>query len=359
MNRAELLKKLLPGFIPLFVFIAADEIWGTKIGLIVAVGVGILEMVWVGFKEKRFDKFILFDTVLLVILAAVSILLDNDIFFKLKPGLIELILVAVLAVSAFSPVNIVGLMGQRYLKGTSINNAQLAHMRKSLKILFFIFTAHTVLVFYATFYMSKEAWAFISGGLFYILFGIYFVVELYRTKRKSKNRSGMSEIEEWVPVVNEKGEITGKVPRSHVHNGSKLLHPVVHMHVLNRNKAILLQKRPLLKQIQPGKWDTAVGGHISFGETLEQALKREAFEELGLQNFSAKLHKVFKWESEVEAELIYLFTTFDFKNYRIQSNEVDEARFWTKKQIENQLSKGIFTPSFEFEFEMLKTQKII
>ena len=41
MSRVELLKKLLPGFIPLFVFIAADEIWGTKTGLIVAVGVGV------------------------------------------------------------------------------------------------------------------------------------------------------------------------------------------------------------------------------------------------------------------------------------------------------------------------------
>src|SRR5690606_7103577 len=167
MSRTELLKKLLPGFIPLFVFIIADEIWGTKIGLFVAVGVGIAEMLWVGIKEKRFDKFILFDTLLLVVLGAVSIFLDNDIFFKLKPGLIELILVAVLAVSAFSKVNIIGLMGQRYLKDAQFNEAQMAQMRKSLKYLFYIFAAHTLLVFYATFFMSKAAWAFISGGLFY------------------------------------------------------------------------------------------------------------------------------------------------------------------------------------------------
>ena len=107
MNRTELLKKLLPGFIPLFVFIAADEIWGTKVGLFVAVGVGIAEMLYIAIKEKRFEKFVLFDTLLLVILGAVSILLDNDIFFKLKPGLIELILVTVLGVSAFSKVNII------------------------------------------------------------------------------------------------------------------------------------------------------------------------------------------------------------------------------------------------------------
>jgi len=355
MSRTELLKKLLPGFIPLFVFILADEIWGTRIGLFVAVGVGVLEMLWVGFKEKRFDKFVLFDTLLLVILGAVSIFLDNDIFFKLKPGLIELILVAVLAVSAFSRVNIIGLMGQRFLKDTQFNAAQMAQMRKSLKYLFYIFTAHTILVFYATFYMSKEAWAFISGGLFYILFGVYFLVEYYRQKRKNKFLAN----EEWVPLVDEQGRIKGQLPRSQVHNGSKLLHPVVHLHVINQSKAILLQKRPMSKQIQPGKWDTSVGGHISIGETLEQALKKEAFEEIGLVDFSAKMQKVYKWESEVEAELVYMFTTFDFKNIKVHTDEVEEVRFWTKNQIENNLKKGVFTPNFEFEFELLKEMKII
>ncbi len=355
MGRTELLKKLLPGFIPLFVFIVADEIWGTKIGLFVAVGVGVAEMLWVGFKEKRFDKFILFDTLLLIVLGAVSILLDNDIFFKLKPGLIELILVAVLAVSAFSSVNIIGLMGQRYLKDTQFNEAQMLQMRKSLKNLFYIFAAHTLLVFYSTFFMSKTAWAFISGGLFYILFGVYFLIELYRQKRKQKQLSN----EEWVPLVDDQGRITGQAPRSQVHNGSKLLHPVVHLHVINHNKAILVQKRSMSKQIQPGKWDTAVGGHISVGETLEQALKKEAFEEIGLVDFSAKMIKSYKWESEVEAELVYVFVTHDYKNFKVHSDEVEEARFWTKNQTENNLGKGVFTPNFELEFGILKEMKIV
>lgn len=355
MNRAELLKKLLPGFIPLFVFIAADEIWGTKTGLYVAIGTGILEMGWVGYKEKRFDKFILFDTLLLVILGAVSILLNNDIFFKLKPGLIELILVAVLAVSAFSSTNIIGLMGQRYLKGTKFTERQELQMRKSMRVLFFIFTLHTMLVFYATFFMSKEAWAFISGGLFYILFGVYFLFEYLHQQRKKQIVSN----EEILPLVDEKGKIIGQAPRSQVHNGSKLLHPVAHMHVISPNKSILLQKRPASKQIQPGKWDTAVGGHISFGETLEQALKKEAGEEIGLIDFTSKLLEVYMWNSEVESELVYLFVTYDHKNSRFRTDEVDETRFWTKKQIEKQLGQGVFTPSFEYEFSLLKAQKLV
>ncbi len=355
MSRIELLKKLLPGFIPLFVFIAADELWGTKTGLFVAVGAGIAEMIWVAAREKRFDKFILFDILLLVSLGIVSILLDNDLFFKLKPGLIELILVVVLAVSAFSKVNIINLMGQRYLKNVSINREQLIQMRKSLKTLFYIFMVHTLLVFYATFFMSKEAWAFISGGLFYIIFGIYVLYEFISQKKKKK----ILLQEEWVPVVDEKGNIKSQVPRSQVHNGSKLLHPVVHMHVLNRHKTVLLQKRPESKMIQPGKWDTAVGGHISAGETLEQALYKEAFEEIGLKNFDARLLHVYKWESEVEAELVYLFVTYDIKSFNVHSDEVEEVRYWTKNQIEKRLNQEVFTPNFEYEYQLLKEKGVL
>jgi isopentenyldiphosphate isomerase len=246
-------------------------------------------------------------------------------------------------------------MSQRYLKGATFNNSQVAQMRKSLKILFFIFAGHTLLVFYATFYMSKEAWAFISGGLFYILFGVYFLFELYRQKKKQKELA----LEEWVPLVDEKGQITGQAPRSQVHNGSKLLHPVVHMQVINNNKAVLLQKRPASKLIQPNKWDTAVGGHISAGETLEEALRKEAFEEIGLKDFSAKLLKIYRWESEVEAELVYLFTTHDYKSYHVHSDEVEEARFWTKNQVEKQIGQNVFTPNFEYEFELLKDTKLL
>ncbi|MCE4565197.1 NUDIX domain-containing protein [Maribellus sp. CM-23] len=203
--------------------------------------------------------------------------------------------------------------------------------------------------------MSKEAWAFISGGLFYIIFAVFF---LYEWLRQRKIQQGFKN-EEWVPLVDEQGKVTGQAPRSQVHNGSKLLHPVVHLHVLNRNGSILLQKRPMNKQIQPGKWDTAVGGHISAGESLEAALKKEAFEEIGLKDFSARLQKVYKWESDVEAELIYLFTSHDFKNIGIQSDEVEELRFWTKKQIESEIGNETFTPNFEHEYRMLAQLKLI
>lgn len=354
MNKAELLKKLLPGFVPLFVFIAIDEIWGTRAGLVAALVIGIGETGWIWLKEKRFDRFVLLDTGLLVVLGSVSIVLNNDIFFKLKPGLVELILCVVLAVSAFSKLNIVGLMTQRYMKDLQLSDQQMAQFRKTLQLMFVVFLIHTLLVFYATFYMSDAAWAFISGGLFYILFGLVFVYEFIRQKLRMRKKPAIAVSEEWLPIVNEEGMVIGKAPRSACHRGEKLLHPVVHLHVLNTQKHVFLQKRPLNKLVQPGKWDTAVGGHIAVGETLETSLKREAWEEIGLDKFSARLVKTYRWETELEAELVYSFVSHDFQGIHLHSDEVTEGRFWTSRQIESNLGQGIFTPNFEYEYQLLK-----
>lgn len=363
MKQAELFKKLLPGFIPLFVFILADEFWGMKIALGVALLIGLIEVAIVWYHEKRLDRFVLLDTVLLVVLSGVSVLFENEIFFKLKPALIELIMCVILGISVYSPLDIVGTMTRRYMKGVEMNEIQVAVFNKNLRNLFFIFVAHTALVFYSAFYLSKEAWAFISGGLFYIIFVVYFVFEFFRNRRATKNipesSTGSSENEEWLPVVEKDGKIIGKAPRSVCHNGEKILHPVIHLHVINPHGHIYLQKRPLQKLVQPGKWDTAVGGHITFGEDLETALRREAFEEIGLENFSAKPLGSYVWESDLESELVYYFISYDFQKIRLHSDEVTEGKFWSPSQIDHHMGHDIFTPNFEFEYQLLKKGSVL
>lgn len=154
--------------------------------------------------------------------------------------------------------------------------------------------------------------------------------------------------EEIFPVVDEQGNILGAATRGECHGGSRLLHPVVHLHVFNSQGDLYLQRRPLWKDIQPGRWDTAVGGHVDLGESVDMALRREAREELGLEGFVAEPLSTYVFKSARERELVYTFrTTWD--GPVCPSDELDGGRFWTPDEIRQQLGKGVFTPNFESE----------
>ena len=89
------------------------------------------------------------------------------------------------------------------------------------------------------------------------------------------------------------------------------------------------------KDIQPGKWDTAVGGHVAYGEHLIEAVHREA--------------------SEIEKEMVNVFAAVGSYELHPDRDEVDEGRWWPVEEIDANLGRGIFTPNFESEFKMIRS----
>ena len=153
------------------------------------------------------------------------------------------------------------------------------------------------------------------------------------------------------PIVDEEGKVIGAATRGECHNGSRLLHPVVHLHVFNSRGEVYLQKRPEWKDIQPGKWDTAVGGHIDEGETPEQALTREVGEELGITDFKPERVGQYVFESQREREYVYVNRTTYDGEIRPSADELDGGRFWTMQEIREVMGKEVLTPNFESEFQ--------
>jgi len=356
MDKKTLLKNFSIGFIPLFIFIIADEFFDTKIALIVAVFVGIAEFLYYYIRFKQVEKFVLFDTALIIALGGISILLDNDIFFKLKPALIEFIIVILLGIHSFSDKPLLLMMGKRFMKDMEINEIQMQQMRKLTKLLFYIFLIHVGLIIYSAYYLSNEAWAFISGGLFYIIFVLIFAGQWIYMKYFNNPipKFDLNTDEEIFDIVTPDGKVIGKAPRSAVHGNPQLLHPVIHIHVFNRNGQIFLQKRAKDKEVQPDKWDTSVGGHVNSGESIESAVAREAEEELGIKN--AQFQPLYKYvmKNAFESELVYTFKTKNNGPFKINKEEISFGRFWKIKEIRNNLGKDIFTPNFEQEFQLLE-----
>ena len=153
------------------------------------------------------------------------------------------------------------------------------------------------------------------------------------------------------PIVDEEGHVLGSATRGECHSGSKLLHPVVHLHVFNSKGKVYLQRRPDWKDIQPGKWDTSVGGHIDYGEEPEQALVREVREELGSTEFTPVRVGKYVFESKREKELVYVHRTTYDGPVTPSAEELDGGRFWTLDEIREAIGNNILTPNFESEFQ--------
>lgn len=164
---------------------------------------------------------------------------------------------------------------------------------------------------------------------------------------------------EYFPIVNEEGEVIGKSTRTECHSKTFLLHPVVHLHILNSKGELYLQKRSATKDIQPNKWDTAVGGHVDYGEDILTALFREAREELGISGFNPQFMIRYKFTSDVESELVHSFYTIYEGNITPDMDEVSEGKFWKPEELQNGIGKNIFTPNFEKEFLQITKEKLL
>lgn len=96
------------------------------------------------------------------------------------------------------------------------------------------------------------------------------------------------QIEEQVLVLDENGNKTNMVVSKSVAHAKALWHQTVHIWILNKKGEVLLQKRALSKLHYPGVWGST-GGHVSYGETAEQSIVREMYEELGIRVDASEL----------------------------------------------------------------------
>ena len=155
---------------------------------------------------------------------------------------------------------------------------------------------------------------------------------------------------EMLPIIDEAGMVVSQASRSFCHSASRPLHPVVHLHIIDREGRIYLQKRSYSKKLLPGRWDTAVGGHVSYGESVLEALYREAREELGFLDFNPISIDSYVWESQTERELVNVFAAVGNFVLTPDEDEVISGRYWTPEKIRSVLGSGKLTPNFEYEF---------
>ena len=163
--------------------------------------------------------------------------------------------------------------------------------------------------------------------------------------------------DELLEVVTSEGKTIKVLPRSEIHGNPSLIHQVVHVLVLNGKGGLFLQKRAMSKSVAPGKWDTSVGGHVSSGETIEEALTREMEEELGIRPDKPEFLYSYIHSNPYETELVYTYSCLYDGPISFNKTEIDDVRLWSLDEINRNIGKNILSDNFEHEFKMFMKNK--
>jgi isopentenyldiphosphate isomerase len=129
--------------------------------------------------------------------------------------------------------------------------------------------------------------------------------------------------EEIFDVVNERDEVVGQQSRGEVHRLG-LMHRAVHVLVFNAAGQIFLQKRSMMKDRQPGVWDSSASGHVDSGEDYDACAVRELREEISLQLTEAP-PRLFKLAAcaETDQEHVWVYRCEAEGPFRLHPEEIE------------------------------------
>ena len=220
-------------------------------------------------------------------------------------------------------------------------------------ILLFYLSVHFFIVFSS--FQNSELYQQI---LRYFYLGLLVFLIIYEIFRVHYIRAKLFH-EEWWPIVNEQGKIVGTIEhKTSLNDENKYMHPVVRVMLVDKN-LILLQKRSSKDIVHPGIWDTAISNHVRVGESIEQCVDRTSFERYQLEKFKYMHLSNYSVEVKNEVHYTFLFVSCQLVETKPNQDYIDQTKWWTKQQIEENLDAGIFTENFKLEFDILKRSGLL
>jgi len=162
--------------------------------------------------------------------------------------------------------------------------------------------------------------------------------------------------EEIFDVVNDLDEVIDSQPRSVVHRLG-LKHRATHVLVFSASGSLFLQKRSLLKDTAPGKWDSSASGHLNKGEDFDACAARELREELGLVAVIPP-ERLFKIAAcpETGQEFVWVYRCLSGGPFTLAPNEIDRGEWFLPDELDVLLAnhEEDFAPSFRLVWRLFR-----
>lgn len=162
-------------------------------------------------------------------------------------------------------------------------------------------------------------------------------------------------------LVNSEDEAMGSLAKSACHDGDGVLHRAFSLFVFNADGQTLLQRRHGDKRLWPGYWSNSCCSHPRAGEEMAVAVKRRAWDELGLSLEPEFLYK-FEYQatygdSGAEFELCWVFLAHEgHATPRINTTEISAWRWIAPDALDREIEETpqAFTPWLKLEWQRLR-----
>lgn len=168
-----------------------------------------------------------------------------------------------------------------------------------------------------------------------------------------------SDAEELI-LVDPNDRVCGHASKAACHDGDGILHRAFSLFVFNGKGALLLQQRSAGKRLWPGYWANTCCSHPRRGETLDEAVRRRLWQEMGMRCELRYLYK-FLYQADyrglgAEHELCSVLVGTTDAQVQVNQSEVADWRFVRSAELDGEMRDcpGLFTPWFQLEWQRLR-----
>lgn len=144
-------------------------------------------------------------------------------------------------------------------------------------------------------------------------------------------------------LVDKDDVVLGSITRQKAHMSPDFIHRSVQILLFNEKNQILLQKRSKNKDLYPNYWTISASGHVTFGDTYEQAAHRELREEIGVVTTLQYKTKYLE-HNERESEFLAVFTgVYNSEPTELDPFEVELVKWVNLEDLPNFVLQNDFT----------------
>jgi hypothetical protein len=162
-------RSLLLQVVPILVFLAVDALSDSvPLAIGAALAFVVVQTILNRVRGRPFDRFLLLDLALVGGMGAASLFTRNELFFKLKPAILEAVMLPFTGFLALAPERVLVAYLGRYAPAPPAPQA-LPLLRRLLGLMTILIAIHAGLTVLAALRLSRGAWAAVSGPGFYAI----------------------------------------------------------------------------------------------------------------------------------------------------------------------------------------------